>query len=112
MMKFTAAKVDRDKSDSFILAWEDDESKQEKTETFTVYPGRVPGAVAVDLTTIGQHSKAMWDFFEACMDPAEFARFDSTVRDPKISIDAETLGQIIKWITEVETGRPTEQPNG
>jgi len=88
-------------------------------EEFTVYPYRVPGAVAIDVNKISQDSERMWDFFrcafgerEVVLDKDEkvaktpdFERFEAFTHTHRV--EAETLGQIINDIGEAAFDRPT-----
>jgi hypothetical protein len=107
--KFTAAKAAvRGVKADFELDWEDDELETH-TETFYCYPGRAPGAVLFDLTTINMGSGPMWDFYRAVMGDG-FDTFETFVRDDKHGVDADVLRDITTWIIEYDTGLPTMPP--
>ena len=91
-------------------------------EVFIAHPGRVPGAIMIDLMRVGVHqdSEAMWDVFRCAFDtepprddagkptgPSEFERFRDYLRSPDHPVEANTLRQIIEDMSEDSSGFPT-----
>ena len=58
----------------------------------------------------GAAAGALYSFFESCMEPEEYQRFQALLQDPKVIIDMETNGEIAGWLVEQYTARPTKQP--
>lgn len=56
-------------------------------------------------------ANALWGFFEYCMEPAEYERFQKVLDDPETLVEIETIGEIVSYLIEEYTGRPTEQPS-
>jgi hypothetical protein len=106
---FTAARAaERGVKADFDLKWEDDEGEVH-TETFFCYPGRAPGAVLFDLTTVGTGSGPMWEFYRAVMGDG-YAAFREFVDDGGHGVSADVLRDITSWIIEYDTGLPTPPP--
>lgn len=103
--KFKAARKDRGKAVPFELEWEDDDG-QAQTESFTCYPGKVPGALSFDLVLVNEDSEPMWEFFEAAMQEG-YIGFRKFVRDSSHGIDADALADIVRWINSYDVGLPT-----
>lgn len=54
-------------------------------------------------------TEAMLTIFKRVMPSEEYARFEELCDDPDTVVPVETLGEIIGWLMEVYTGRPTEE---
>lgn len=106
--KFTSARRDLEKKVPFDLSWYDD-TDEEQVETFYCYPGRLPGGLLFDVLKINDGSAPFWEFWASVMDEATYEEFRTYVR--KNPIQAATLREIMDWIIEYDTGRPTEQPS-
>lgn len=84
-------------------------------ETFNAVPA-IQGSTllefvaAADSDSGGAAAGALYSFFENCMEPDEYARFRALLKDPKIIIDMETIGEIAGWLVEEYTTRPTKRP--
>ena len=48
------------------------------------------------------------DFFEKVMPPDEHERFNKLMEDPKRIVPMEVLSEIMSWLIEEYTNRPTE----
>ena len=106
--KFTSARRDLNHKAAFDLSWYD-ENETEQQETFYCYPGRLPGGILFDVLKINDGSAPFWEFWESVMDEATYAEFRACVR--KNPIEASSLREVMDWVIEYDTGRPTEQPS-
>lgn len=88
------------------------DAKEQLTE-FEFFPARIPGVVAMAIngTRVKSNSDAMWDFFRACMDDAEFDRLYTFLNDGSKRVKASEIGPVIDAIMEFEAERPTPQPS-
>jgi hypothetical protein len=48
------------------------------------------------------------DFFKKVMDAAEYERFSALMEDPKRIVSMDTLSEIMSWLIEEYTDRPTK----
>lgn len=84
-------------------------------EKFTCVPA-IQGSVILEFVANadgdsgGSAAKALYKFFEDCMEPEEYQRFDALLRNPKVIIDMSLIGEIASWLVEEYTNRPTKQP--
>lgn len=106
--KFSSGRRDLEKKAAFDLSWFD-EKGEEQVQTFYCYPGRLPGGILFDVLRINDGSAPFWEFWAKVMDDATYAEFRQTIRDNPI--DAQVLRDIMDWVIEYDTGRPTEQPS-
>ena len=56
----------------------------------------------------GESAKAINKFFEKVLVPESYARFEILAEDPNRLVTVETLAEIIGWIIEAYTDRPTQ----
>lgn len=65
----------------------------------------------VAATTQGgaESAVAVLDFLQAVVLPEDWETFDRVASDPRSGVGPEQLGEIAGWISEIYTGRPTEQ---
>lgn len=106
---FRIAKDDTaDVGEEFDLEWLDAEGEVAGSETFTAYPGKIPGACLMDIPNmaIDENTVAMWQVFR-CALRDDFERFSEIVHDPDKIVPPETLGAIQGWLFVQATGRPT-----
>lgn len=81
-------------------------------QEFEAHP-QVPGAVLLDfMAAAGDDglgaAKAIFPFYEAALVPESYERFQVLVNDPEVSIDMETLMEIIGYLVEEYTdSRPS-----
>ena len=54
-------------------------------------------------------TQALLDIFHRVMNDDEYARFEELCQDPDTIVPVETLSDIISFLIEVYTDRPTEQ---
>lgn len=54
-------------------------------------------------------TEAMLSIFERVLPKDEYARFESLCNDPETVVPVDTLGEIIGWLMEVYSDRPTKQ---
>ena len=105
--RFVAAKKDRSKTVDIELVWEDNEGA-EHTTRWTAYPGRIPSIFTYDLVEASRTSEPMWRVFRAALQE-KYDDFYAFCMDDEHGIDAKALSDIIEWLLEVDTGRPTQQ---
>lgn len=85
-------------------------------ETFKCHPG-IPGKIMLDIAVQASEesgtgsAKIVNDFFKAVLANNEEAkRFDDLCRDPVKMIPVEKLMEIVTWLIEVYSNRPTQRP--
>lgn len=82
-------------------------------ETFEAY-GQVPGAVLLDFIAASSQEDstgtagAIMGYLKSSMDKATFKRFDALTRDPEKIIELQVLADIVAYLIEERTNRPTE----
>jgi hypothetical protein len=85
-------------------------------ETFEAHP-KLPGIVILEYVAAvagsdedsGAEAAIMiLDFFEKALVPESFERFDKLAHDPEVMLDTEELTEIVGWLMEQYTDRPTE----
>ena len=84
----------------------------QKFETVPAIQGAVllEFVAAADSDSGGAAATALYKFFEDVMEPSEYKRFMALLKDPKVIIDMELIGEIAGWLVEEYTSRPTKQP--
>lgn len=80
-------------------------------ESFTARPA-IPGAVILDFIAAGQDgglaiATQLINFYESALEPSEFARFQKKIYDPDVIVDEELLGEIVAYLVEEYTSRPS-----
>ena len=55
-------------------------------------------------------AKTVEDFFATAILPEDYEKFDALLKDPDKIVTVETLTEIVAWLVEEYTGRPTQQP--
>lgn len=58
----------------------------------------------------GQTAQAIDEFFKHALLPESYDRFEALTNDPERLITVDTLAQIIQWIVEEQSDRPTQGP--
>lgn len=82
-------------------------------QEFEVY-GNVPGSVLLEFMeyagseSAAETAKGIRYYLEHSMDKATYKRFKTLIDDPDILIDIETLSEIVSYLIEERTSRPTE----
>lgn len=78
-------------------------------ETFTCRPA-VQGAELLKFgkDAVDNPNEAVLNFFQICMNEAEFIRFKDLMEDPDRIVDVQTLGEIAGFLVSEYTARPTE----
>jgi hypothetical protein len=82
-------------------------------ETFEAY-GQVPGAVLLDFIAASTQEDssgtagAILGYLKSSMDRETFRRFDKLTRDPEKAIELQVLADIVAYLIEERTSRPTE----
>jgi len=86
-------------------------------EEFEAYP-QLQGAVIIDLLAgladTGEEGNSaaaatlLTDIFEVALKPESLTRFKALTHDPERIVDLETLSEIVAWLMEEYTDRPTE----
>lgn len=67
-------------------------------------------AKSTDQENPGESAKVITLFFEKVLVPESFARFEQLAEDPDKIIDVETLSDIVGWLVEQYSSRPTSRP--
>ena len=76
----------------------------------------IPGKTVLNLVSKSssedpaQSAEAVMKFFEIVLTPESRARFDALAEDPDRIVTMQTLSEIIEWLVEQYTDRPTERP--
>jgi len=86
-------------------------------EEFFCYP-EVQGKTILDIMRVAAEGDdetrgaamavSVLDFFQKVMPPEEYERFEKLMKDPKRIVRMETLSDIMGWLIEEYTDRPTE----
>ena len=81
-------------------------------ETFEAY-GSIPGAVLLDfIGSSDENSSAtargIGEYLKAALPKDEYERFNAFTRDPENNIELEVLSEIVSYLIEEQTSRPTE----
>ena len=85
-------------------------------DTFKCRPA-VPGRVILqfvadaDSDEGGKAALAIDQFLKSSMVETEYARFKTLVDDPDTIVSMETLGEIVGWLVEEYTARPSQAPS-
>lgn len=117
----TATPTDRKRHKSFEVQNVDDSEPLTFDlggEEFTCYP-EVQGKMILDIIkTAASEPDAeqrgmmmavgVLDFFEKVMDVSEYERFNKLMEDPKRIVKMDTLSEIMSWLIEQYTDRPTQ----
>lgn len=81
-------------------------------ETFNCRP-RLQGAVILDFLSSGQDDSGagtaaqILGIFPSALYPEDNARFEALIRDPDRIVELETLSEIVAFLIEAYTSRPT-----
>lgn len=81
-------------------------------ENFEAY-GQVPGAVLLDFIAASSQEDsngtagAIIGYLKSSMDRENFRRFDKVTRDPEKIIELQVLADIVAYLIEERTDRPT-----
>lgn len=84
-------------------------------EEFTCIP-EIPGKTVLNLVAKsggdnpGQSAEAVTSFFKVVLTEESNLRFDALAEDPHRVVTIQTLTEIIEWLVEQYTDRPTERP--
>lgn len=83
-------------------------------EDFNCRPA-LQGKVLLDMAAnAGSESgagKVVNDFFSQALLPEDLERFNALINDPDKIVTVETLGEIVGWLVEEYSNRPTEEPS-
>lgn len=58
----------------------------------------------------GAGARVITDFFSTVLIPESYERFNALATDPDRIIEVETLGEIVGWLVEQYSDRPTSRP--
>lgn len=81
-------------------------------EEFEAY-GDIPGAVLLDFIKDygsengSETAKAIMNYLKSSMDAETYKRFDKVVRDPEKLIKIETLSEVVNYLMEERSSRPS-----
>lgn len=84
-------------------------------EEFVCYP-EIQGKVVLELAALSESdnnsesASALLKFFSRVMLPESHARFEALTADPLKIVSVTTLSEIIQWLVEEYTARPTTGP--
>jgi hypothetical protein len=84
-------------------------------EEFECIP-EIPGKTILDLVAksggedAGESAAVVTGFFDTVLTPESNARFNVLAADPVRIVSMETLSNIIEWLVEQYTDRPTQRP--
>ena len=84
-------------------------------EEFTCI-GEIPGKVVLDLVARSgaddpaESAKVIEGFFSTVLQPESLERFNILAVDPTRIVSMETLSEIVAWLVEEYTDRPTQRP--
>jgi hypothetical protein len=84
-------------------------------EDFECYPS-LQGKVLLDIVANADSNdgagmaKTISEFLEAAVKPESKNRLDDLMNDPERIVDVETLSEIMAWLVEQYSARPTQQP--
>jgi len=81
-------------------------------QTFKCHP-EIPGAVILDFAAASSEGGVevaiqMSSFFKRAILPEDYENFEKLIYDPEVAIDEELLADILGWLVEQYTDRPTE----
>lgn len=84
-------------------------------EEFECYP-ELPGKTLLEFVKMSNSedptasAEAIDAFFEKALLPESYERFDILANDPERIITVATLAEIVQWIVEEQSARPTTGP--
>lgn len=84
-------------------------------EEFFCYP-EMPGKTLLEFVSIGnsedpaEAAGAINQFFKKVLVEESYERFDQLAQDPNRLVSVQTLTEVISWLVEAYTDRPTEGP--
>lgn len=55
-------------------------------------------------------AKALYNFLESAMDEEEYKRLQEVLHNPDVMIDITLIGEIVSWLVEEYSERPTTPP--
>lgn len=58
----------------------------------------------------GDSAKALYSFLSDSMEKEEYDRLQAVLHDPDVIIDIELIGEIVAWLVEEYSARPTTPP--
>lgn len=82
---------------------------------FTCNPA-IPGAALLNFVkdadgdSGGDSAKALFNFLKAAMSDEEYGRLDGILNASDVIIDIELIGEIVSWLVEEYSSRPTTRP--
>ncbi len=83
-------------------------------EEFTCYPA-VPGAVFLDYIaeadSDGGTGAALYKFLKAAMPEDQYERLNEVLHNPEVIIEIETIAEVVKYLVEEYSSRPTQGLN-
>jgi hypothetical protein len=71
---------------------------------------QLPAGYSFDLLMYGNRKAA--EFFDVILTEESAERFNAAIRDATVVVPQATVDEIIRWLVEVYTGRPTGPSNG
>lgn len=58
----------------------------------------------------GDSAKALYNFLSSAMPEAEYNKLQDVLHDKETIIEVELIGEIVSWLVEEYSARPTQQP--
>ena len=83
-------------------------------EKFNCHPA-IPGAVLLEFVRdadsgTGDSAKALYNFLSSAMPDEEYERLQKQLKNPEVIIEIDTIGEIVAWLVEEYSSRPTLRP--
>lgn len=82
---------------------------------FKAHPA-IPGSVLLEFVRDagsengGDSAKALYNFLSSALPDEEYEKLQKVLHDPETIIEIETIGEIVSWLVEEYSSRPTQQP--
>lgn len=75
----------------------------------------IPGAVLLEFVKdadsgTGDSAKALYNFLASAMNEEEYKKLQAVLHNPEVIIEIETIGEIVSWLVEEYSSRPTQRP--
>lgn len=58
----------------------------------------------------GDSAAALYNFLSSAMPTEEYAKLQGVLHDPETIIEIDLIGEIVSWLVEEYSSRPTQQP--
>lgn len=110
--KFTVKPVEDVEPLTFEVEFEKPGRSKNESEEFTCYPA-IPGATILEFVSASagegnEMAEGILGFFEKALVPESWVRFNTLIKDPERVVDMGVLSEIIAYLIEQYSDRPTE----